>query len=1526
MNQALTRYPGRVPFLVMLLLAGSVGQLQVRANPTAAGTTVTQGAATFSGSGSQFNINQTSANAFISWQSFNINAGETTTFIQPSSTSVTWNYINDPNASSINGNLNANGYVVLQNPNGFTVGGQAAISAHGLIMTTASTPNLNLSSGGAWAFNAPPPTAQIVNYGHINISGGGSAYLIASDIVNNGTISAPNGKIGLYAGQQVLVSMSPDGRGLSAQVTLPQGSVDNNGNLIADGGSIAAQAQTVNQGGLVQANSAQNVNGTIELVASETLNLRASSTLSAEGNSQAAGTGGITLQAGNIINNDGQAVADGSSILLKAPTVNQNGILQANSLGNINGAVEIDANASLNLGAGSQILANGDSTAAGASPGGFVVLHADNSFADTASSTISVSGAAGGQNGIVEIFDPGVGTSPILSSIGSCYALLINPNNLTLSTGATSTSPSNPNLNLSALLNYSQVYLYNIELASLWNLGDASVPATLNWSAMNNIIMDNSSGIVAGNNWNINLTAGTSLLGTTVSSGSDGIYLSGGSFLQTRNGDIDLWAANEVIVNSGAIRTIGGGNIGVTAEFGDVNSGTSAFGYNYFALGTGTATAPYYTPFQLVGSGSSQHINFDQSNLGGISTAAGGNVTINAGNDVISFPTTTVAAGDPGTGAFGPQAGNVTITAGGSVLGHYVLANGTGTITAGNDIGVPGGGNSFALSLVRGTWNVNALEGNIYLQEVRNPNGVFNNTQISTLNHNPSAGNHFFDYDPQASVSLTADGVYLTGFDLPRPNGAVPLLLPPTLIIYAGAGGVTLQNPIAIFDNINANDFVQLSDFDITLFPSVYGNLQINTTGGGGLTSENDSGAPTTLLMSDSGQTHWFISPTAIQPFSENDHASVPAELNNNNPVVVNISGNMENVVLQTDKATRINVGGDMIGCTFFGENLHPGDVTSITVGGQIFNAGSFNSVTLAQGFPVLALADLRPGEAGFWYSILELAVDPSRLPTQSLLGVQPSQLASYLASAVLFPGISIGGNLTYDSSTRTLTAIGPLSSDLLTALTQPTLTVVRYGPNGYPLVDTNPHDANYGHFVTDTLTWVPGGSLNASLISSLYTASQGAPPLGANNGAYVVGGTGVFDVTANSISLGNSDGILSVGNGHVLGRDYSFLAPYITSGPTINVTADYLEMPTSTIATLGGGDLNVICTGVIPGSVQNRRGVGVSMDLGSQDLLPFEASIMNDNGQIALGVYTSGGGNVNVTAQGTINIDSSRIATFDGGNIVIQSLTGDVNAGSGSTISIPIQSFSPYFIFPSEPMEFAFANGIVADTLLPRADGSLVPGAAALPGNITVLTPQGDIFASLGGILQEKLGGTLLPGPFIDLEAGTPANGDWNSTAPPVYIGNIDLGDSGAIGGTVNVKATGRVKGLLISSLDANVTAGSIGSLIVVATHQANVRGPSDGEPITIIAPIVATSGVGPDVLVFSQNYQADGNAGQSTLGSSASATSTSQSAAGETSDEAQQQVAGNGDDDEKKKKKKPEIRKVGRVTVLLSSAVPAR
>ena len=210
------------------------------ANPT--GMTVNGGSATATTSGSQLTVTTTSQNTFLNWQSFNIAAGETTIFQAPSTTSIVWNRINDQNPSQIYGSLQANGVVVLINSSGFYFGPNSFVSAAGLVVSTANClPPQN--SGGGWEFNGPPPLASIVNYGQIKIGNGGSAFLIADKIENHGAIEAPGGTVGLAAGQTVLLSERPDGRGMSMQVTLPGGSVDNEGRLIADGGTIAMNAR-----------------------------------------------------------------------------------------------------------------------------------------------------------------------------------------------------------------------------------------------------------------------------------------------------------------------------------------------------------------------------------------------------------------------------------------------------------------------------------------------------------------------------------------------------------------------------------------------------------------------------------------------------------------------------------------------------------------------------------------------------------------------------------------------------------------------------------------------------------------------------------------------------------------------------------------------------------------------------------------------------------------------------------------------------------------------------------------------------------------------------------------------------------------------------------------------------------------------------------------------------------------------------------------------------------------------------------
>jgi hypothetical protein len=685
--------------------------------------------------------------------------------------------------------------------------------------------------------------------------------------------------------------------------------------------------------------------------------------------------------------------------------------------------------------------------------------------------------------------------------------------------------------------------------------------------------------------------------------------------------------------------------------------------------------------------------------------------------------------------------------------------------------------------------------------------------------------------------------------------------------------------------------------------------------------------------MSDSSLTRWVNSLS----FLDSDNGSVlPDELNNPNPVSISISGNMENLNLITTKETEITVGGSMVNCGFSGQNLQAGDVTSISVAGQIFNASSY-SFAYGIAIPSLPAANLPVGMGNSWNDIFNLAVNPTAIANLTLpANLTPAQWLDYaIRTAGLFSvsispsGQPLGVNpgFVYDPTTGRLGFAGPMQQPTLSALAQP-ITVLHL-VNGQAVVDTNPGDhtpgRTYGQLETDTVAWV-----DPSVVQTLFQDSQDAPSPLAGQLGYRIGGPGQFDIQAGSISLGDCYGILSCGVSDPQGGfgRYGNLASLTPSGATVNVTVtdpdqpadpsqpvgpdnpiiSSLDMLTSTIAALGGGDVNVTST-------------SGSMDLGSQELFNYPR-------QEGLGVYTSGGGKVSVIAMGNVNIDGSRVGTYNGGDIFVESLQGTVNVGSGgSTVNgVYVSYVDPVTGLPGNYAESAYGSGIIANTLVPPPPGTgqkWPPNPAQLPGNITVVTPQGNIIASQGGILQEALDGSITAGPTVTLIAGTPASGTPGQPGySPGYVGNIDLGSSGIIGGTVNLTANGNISGQVVSRQNSTVNAAQSFSGTLLSAGSASVTGGG-----TVSGTIIGVGGAnvsggnGVTASVLGQNVSVNGGAAQSTLGSSAGATSASQSAAQQANSQATQQVASDSteNDDQKKKKTAGLARSVGRVTVIL-------
>jgi filamentous hemagglutinin family protein len=278
---------------VFLLCAGLIFPETTLGNPL--GPTVVSGGATVSGVGtSVVTIHQTTNKAILSWQQFNIAPNEVTRFIQPGSQSIALNRIFDSNPSRIFGSLQANGSVILINPNGVFFGPGAQVNVGGLIASSLNLTDENFLRG-QYVFEGNDAAGWVKNAGTIETGSGGYVYLFAPNVENSGLIKSPEGQIVLAAGTTAYLTDRPDGQGFLVQVDNPSGEAVNLKDLIADGGNINIYARVINQEGLIQADSVREKDGRIELFASEELNLAAGSVLSAKGSDEGISNGGTIV-------------------------------------------------------------------------------------------------------------------------------------------------------------------------------------------------------------------------------------------------------------------------------------------------------------------------------------------------------------------------------------------------------------------------------------------------------------------------------------------------------------------------------------------------------------------------------------------------------------------------------------------------------------------------------------------------------------------------------------------------------------------------------------------------------------------------------------------------------------------------------------------------------------------------------------------------------------------------------------------------------------------------------------------------------------------------------------------------------------------------------------------------------------------------------------------------------------------------------------------------------------------------------
>lgn len=315
------------------------------------GGEVVGGAGTISQQGSQTTIEQSSDRLAIDWDTFNVSLNEKVTFNQPGADALALNRILSENPSRIFGQIEANGRIILANPNGVLFGSDAQLDVGSLVASGLAIDAAEFMAGELHFKGQEGTVGQVVNQGLIAASTGGNVALLGKSVINNGLIRAQLGRVALAAGNEAVVTFDDAGLlGVAIEAaTLDEDlagaySITNLGRIDAAGGEILLSAsvsedlfsQAVNRGDFRDATQAiVHDDGTFTL-----------------------GEGGGVYNNGTL--NAASADGDAGQVWLAGETVVNNGTIDVNAPNGAAGNVQLQAGDQLRLSSAGLIEAKGD--------------------------------------------------------------------------------------------------------------------------------------------------------------------------------------------------------------------------------------------------------------------------------------------------------------------------------------------------------------------------------------------------------------------------------------------------------------------------------------------------------------------------------------------------------------------------------------------------------------------------------------------------------------------------------------------------------------------------------------------------------------------------------------------------------------------------------------------------------------------------------------------------------------------------------------------------------------------------------------------------------------------------------------------------------------------------------------------------------------------------------------------------------------------------------------------------------------
>ncbi|WP_250626016.1 filamentous haemagglutinin family protein [Pinirhizobacter soli] len=840
-------------------------------------------------------------------------------------------------------------------------------------------------------------------------------------------------------------------------------------------------------------------------------------------------------------------------------------------------------------------------------------------------------------------------------------------------------------------------------------------------------------------------TAGTPVAGTSAGTGVAVI----------RPSELDPASVNvpDMLV-TGLVNPDHAGDISLSAG-GDINSIANAIDTDgSITKGTkGSSIEQFWWPWMQTGNaadGSSSSINFGNFAQGVMSV--GGNVSVDAGGDIrqlaVSLPTTWIANADR-TAITTIGRGNLQVHAGGDILsGNYFVSKGTADIEAGGQIAADynftanfGPGGSSLTTPVSTILGIQDAQVDVRARLGADLGGVFNPsyyTQPDFLFLLPATHVDTQALGSDSSLVVTSTGgnvalgstsvpgaLFSLGADL---SGITSPVLPSTVELSALSGDINILSAGELYPSATGN-LQLLADGSIQFSrQTVFDRSQPQSTSFGLIdTPPGEMPSPLSTSQSSSYISTVVSSTVQTPPLARTDNTPVRIYALNGD-IVDGITApngfNFVSLVLYPAKQALVYAGRDIANLSFVGQHLHDADVTRIAAGRDIYDTALTAApwdLFIPDGYelvPSLLLGG--PGnflvEAGRNIGPLanETEITSSSVNMAgNLTGIQaignlyqaalPHESADVNVAFGVGPGVATQDFIArYVDNANQADGLGDATADLVafmeqrvagqvvdTGLVADKKQVTLSPEQARALFDAQPEYVQRLFAEKELFKFL-------AVVGSDYNNAS-SPFFNKYQRGYAAIDTlfpASYGYTANGAGQGGLNG----------------------AAQTVD-TGD-LDIRGSTIQTQQGGDVTVV-------------GPGGQALLGSTSA---PSQIVDGGGNVlagpnTMGVLTLEQGNINMFTDRSVLLAQSRIFTEQGGDLVMWSSNGDINAGQGAKTSSEIPP--PTYQCTLEAWCRIDARGEVSGAGI----ATLQTVAGGPEGDVFLIAPRGTVDAGDAGI-----------------------------------------------------------------------------------------------------------------------------------------------------------------------------------------------